>query len=74
MGGEQGPGALMLWRKPAHVNKNAQKDKEWHACARLGTARSLAALQGDRVSTRRLDWRSALGSYAVFQNIPSHTA
>ena len=24
------------------------------------------------LSTRRLDWRSALGSYAVFQNLPKH--
>ncbi len=24
------------------------------------------------LSTRRLDWRSALGSYAVFQNLPAH--
>ncbi|WMW82040.1 hypothetical protein RF679_07065 [Undibacterium cyanobacteriorum] len=26
------------------------------------------------LSTRRLDWRSALGSYAVFQHLPPHTA
>lgn len=26
------------------------------------------------LSTRRLDWRSALGSYAVFQHLPTHSA
>ena len=48
MGGEQGPGALMLWRKPAHVNKNAQKDKEW--LARLRPSRD--GTQPGRTSRR----------------------
>ncbi|HAT33318.1 MAG TPA: hypothetical protein DCW29_21470 [Janthinobacterium sp.] len=45
----------------------------FNATARL-TRRIVADAFLASLSTRRLDWRSAFGSYAVFQNLHSHTA
>lgn len=58
---------------PIRLDHADAVDRLSNATARL-TRRIVADAFLASLSTRRLDWRSALGSYAVFQNLPSHTA
>jgi hypothetical protein len=56
---------------PARVSHNLVLDRLRHAVNKL-TPREAGKAFLASLSTRRLDWRSALGSYAVFRHVPLH--
>lgn len=58
---------------PVRIDHSDAVDRLSNLTAKL-TRRLVADAFLASLSTRRLDWRSALGSYAVFQNFHSHTA
>lgn len=57
---------------PVRIDHSDAVDRLSNLTARL-TKQLVADAFLASLSTRRLDWRSALGSYAVFQNFHSHT-
>jgi hypothetical protein len=58
---------------PAHLDHAQAVEQVLGAIGRLNKRKVADAFLAS-LSTRRLDWRSALGSYAVFQHLPSHKA
>jgi len=56
---------------PAHLDHAQTVEQVLGAIGRL-ERRTVADAFLASLSTRRLDWRSALGSFAVFQHLPSH--
>lgn len=58
---------------PAHLDHAQAIEMVLGAIGRLDRRKVADAFIAS-LSTRRLDWRSALGSYAVFQHLPLHKA
>lgn len=56
---------------PVSMTHGEVFDWLFHSLRQLNRQRVADAFLAS-LSTRRLDWRSALGSYAVFQHVPSH--
>jgi hypothetical protein len=57
---------------PAQLDHAQAIDQVMRAIRRLDRRKVVDSFLAS-LSTRRLDWRSALGSFAVFQHVPSHS-